>query len=109
MRVFINVVVAGCIGSAVRAKKHNPESMYLNLGCNVISIEAGAALKVGGAVGKVQSEAGFGNSLNKYAWSSVVDPTTGDLYIGTFNVNFNYIAVPEYVKQIQNSESSFAG
>jgi len=44
---------------------------------------------------------GFGDSLNRYSWSS--ETFNGDLYIGTFNVGFNVTAIPNYANQIINA------
>lgn len=46
---------------------------------------------------------GFGSGMNKYAWSSSTFSKDNKVYIGTFNVNMNYLAVPEYVQQIANA------
>jgi hypothetical protein len=47
---------------------------------------------------------GFGDSLNRYSWSS--ETFNGDLYIGTFNVGFDITALPSYVNQISNAPNS---
>jgi hypothetical protein len=50
---------------------------------------------------EITTERGFGSGLNKYSWSSTT--FNDDIYIGTFNVNLDIEALPEYISQLGNA------
>lgn len=52
---------------------------------------------------EITTERGFGSGLNKYSWSSTTFSVDNNIYIGTFNVNFDYVAAPEYLSQLENA------
>ncbi len=43
---------------------------------------------------------GFGSGMNKYSWASTTFSVDDNIYIGTFNVNFDIFSLPEYIQQI---------
>lgn len=51
----------------------------------------------------ITPERGFGSGLNKYSWASTTFSVDNSIYIGTFNVNLDYLAAPTYLNQIQNA------
>lgn len=51
---------------------------------------------------------GFGSGMNKYSWASTTFSVDDNIYIGTFNVNFDVLAVPEYIQQIGAADGPLA-
>lgn len=75
------------------------------LGAEIQKYYPGKNTKAPKATMKLVDEGIDGDSINKYAWSSALNDD-GDLYVGTFNINFNYAGLPSFVNSISEDGPS---
>lgn len=51
----------------------------------------------------ITPQRGLADGGNKYGWSALAPSFDDRLYVGTFNVNFDYPRLPTYLRQIENA------